>query len=165
MPRSININASDTLNALLTTAGNGEYPPLVSGFIICVSKLFVTDQVCLAQSRKAQRLEDGQKKIGEELHAVVWRLNKRMDGLRSEVNDKFIGLRSEMNGRFDDMNHRFDTLQRMFGLFLCVLRALCGDIIPYPLRQAGSRRRVQGGVSCRHASADAIVYGTYLENT
>ena len=87
-----------------------------------------------------QRLEDGQKKLGEELLAVEWRLNKRMDdlrsdmndkfnGLRSETNDKFIGLRSEMNGRFDDMNHRFDTLQWMFGLFVTIALVILGFVL------------------------------------
>ena len=87
-----------------------------------------------------KRLEDGQKKLGEELLAVEWRLNKRMDdlrsdmndkfnGLRSETNDKFIGLRSEMNGRFDDMNHRFDTLQWMFGLFVTIALVILGFVL------------------------------------
>ncbi len=76
-----------------------------------------------------KRLEDGQKKLGEELLAVEWRLNKRMDDLRSETNDKFIGLRSEMNGRFDDMNNRFDTLQWMFGLFVTIALVILGFVL------------------------------------
>ncbi|MBI5309110.1 MAG: hypothetical protein HZB37_12480 [Planctomycetes bacterium] len=69
-----------------------------------------------------KRLEDGQKKLGEELQAVEWRLNKRMD-------DKFADLRSEMNGRFDDMNHRFDTLQWMFGLFVTIALVILGFVL------------------------------------
>lgn len=69
-----------------------------------------------------KRLEDGQKKLGEELQTVEWRINKRMD-------DKFADLRSEMNGRFDDMNHRFDTLQWMFGLFVTIALVILGFVL------------------------------------
>ena len=80
-----------------------------------------------------KRLEDCQKKLGEELQAVEWRLNKRMDDkfadFRSEINGKFTDLRSEMNGRFDDMNHRFDTLQWMFGLFVTIALVILGFVL------------------------------------
>lgn len=91
-----------------------------------------------------KRLEDSQKKFGEELQAVEWRLNKRMDekfadfrseingkfaDSRSEINGKFTDLRSEMNGRFDDMNHRFDTLQWMFGLFVTIALVILGFVL------------------------------------
>lgn len=69
-----------------------------------------------------KRLEDGQKKLGEDLQTVEWRINKRMD-------DKFADLRSEMNGRFDDMNHRFDTLQWMFGLFVTIALVILGFVL------------------------------------
>ncbi|MEK7358804.1 MAG: hypothetical protein AAB422_00360, partial [Planctomycetota bacterium] len=69
-----------------------------------------------------KRLEDGQKKLGEDLQTVEWRLNKRMD-------DKFADLRSEMNGRFDDINHRFDTLQWMFGLFVTIALVILGFVL------------------------------------
>ncbi|MEK7297063.1 MAG: hypothetical protein AAB069_04095 [Planctomycetota bacterium] len=69
-----------------------------------------------------KRLEDGQKKLGEELQTVEWRINKRMD-------DKFADLRSEMNGRFDDVNHRFDTLQWMFGLFVTIALVILGFVL------------------------------------
>ncbi len=69
-----------------------------------------------------KRLEDCYKKLGEDLQAVEWRLNKRMD-------DKFADFRSEMNGRFDDMNHRFDTLQWMFGLFVTIALVILGFVL------------------------------------
>ena len=69
-----------------------------------------------------KRLEDGQKKLAEELQAVEWRLNKRVD-------DKFTDLRSEMNGRFDDINHRFDTLRWMFGLFVTIALVILGFVL------------------------------------
>lgn len=65
-----------------------------------------------------KRLEDGQKKLAEELQAVEWRLNKRVDDLRSE-----------MNGHFDDINHRFDTLQWMFGLFVTIALVILGFVL------------------------------------
>ncbi len=80
-----------------------------------------------------KRLEDSQKKFGEELQAVEWRLNKHMDDkfadFRSEMNGKFTDLRSEMNGRFDDINHRFDTLQWMFGLFVTIALVILGFVL------------------------------------
>jgi hypothetical protein len=80
-----------------------------------------------------KRLEDCYKKLGEDLQAVEWRLNKRMDekfaDFRSEINGKFADSRSEINGRFDDMNHRFDTLQWMFGLFVTIALVILGFVL------------------------------------
>lgn len=102
-----------------------------------------------------KRLEDGYKKLGEDLQAAELRINKHMDDKfaefrsemigkfadlrsemngkfadsRSEMNSKFADSRSEMNGRFDDINHRFDTLQWMFGLFVTIALVILGFVL------------------------------------
>lgn len=92
---------------------------------------------------KLTRLEEGQKKFGEDLQALDKGLNKRIDDLRSEVNSRFEGvnkriddLHSEMNRRFEgvdrrfeDVNHRFDTLQWMLGLFITIALVIFGFIL------------------------------------
>lgn len=57
------------------------------------------------------RLEEGQKKSGEDLRAMDKGLNKRIDDLRSE------------------MNSRFDTLQWMLGLFITIALVIFGFIL------------------------------------
>lgn len=64
------------------------------------------------------RLEEGQKKSGEDLRAMDKGLNKRIDDLRSE-----------MNSRFGEVNHRFDTLQWMLGLFITIVLVIFGFIL------------------------------------
>lgn len=57
------------------------------------------------------RLEEGQKKSGEDLRAMDKGLNKRIDDLRSE------------------MDSRFDTLQWMLGLFITIALVIFGFIL------------------------------------
>ena len=92
------------------------------------------------------RLEEGQKKFGEDLQAVDKGLNKRIDDLRSEMNSRFEGvnkriddLHSEMNSRFEvvnkriddlhsEMDSRFDTIQWMLGIFITIALVIFGFI-------------------------------------
>jgi uncharacterized protein YlxW (UPF0749 family) len=60
------------------------------------------------------RLEEGQKA-----------LNERIDGVNMHIND----LRAEMNGRFQAMDKRFDTLQRMFGVFITISLVILGFVL------------------------------------
>ncbi len=91
------------------------------------------------------------KGLGERLDAVDKGLNKRIDDLRSEIKgdikglegrldavDKGLnkriddlrdGLRSEMNGRFEEVNHRFDTLQWTLGLFITIALVILGFVL------------------------------------
>lgn len=71
------------------------------------------------------RLEEGQKKFGEDLQALDKGLNKRIDDLHSEMNRRFEGV----DRRFEDVNHRFDTLQWMLGLFITIALVIFGFIL------------------------------------
>ncbi len=58
-----------------------------------------------------KRLEDGQKKLGEDLKAGEWRLNTRIDDLRSE------------------MNSRFDSLHWTLGIFITIALVILGFVL------------------------------------
>jgi len=77
------------------------------------------------------RLEEGQKAIG-----------KRIDDLRAEMNGRIDDLRAEMNGRFQAMDKRFDTLQRMLGLFITISLVILGFV----LRMQWQMQRRQTGL-------------------
>lgn len=94
-----------------------------------------------------KRVEDGQKKLGEDLKAGEWRLNTRIDDLRSEIKgdikalDKRIDdLRSEIKGdskaldkRMDDLrseiNSRFDSLHWTLGIFITIALVILGFVL------------------------------------
>ena len=77
------------------------------------------------------RLEEGQKAI-----------DKRIDDLRAEMNGRIDDLRAEMNGRFQAMDKRFDTLQRMLGLFITISLVILGFV----LRMQWQMQRRQTGL-------------------
>ena len=58
-----------------------------------------------------KRLEDGQKKLGEDMKAGEWRLNTRIDDLRSE------------------MNSRFDSLHWTLGIFITIALVILGFVL------------------------------------
>ncbi len=56
-------------------------------------------------------------------------MNGKFADLRSEMNGKFADLRTEMNGRFEEVNHRFDALQWMLGLFITIALVILGFVL------------------------------------
>lgn len=91
-------------------------------FFILQNSAFAVDTASHITDReiveRLTRLEEGQKKSGEDLRAMDKGLNKRIDDLRSE-----------MNSRFGEVNHRFDTLQWMLGLFITIALVIFGFIL------------------------------------
>lgn len=98
------------------------YPVLTCAlFFILQNSAFAVDTAPHITDReiveKLTKLEEGQKKFGEDLQAVDKGLNKRIDDLRSDMNSRFEGvnkriedLHSEMNSRFEGVNKRIDDL-------------------------------------------------------
>ena len=92
------------------------YPILTYAlFFILQNTVFAVDVAPHITDReiveRLTRLEEGQKKLGEDLQALDKGLNKRIDDLRSE------------------MNSRFDTLQWMLGLFITIALVIFGFIL------------------------------------
>ncbi|MBM4066527.1 MAG: hypothetical protein FJ266_12960 [Planctomycetes bacterium] len=78
------------------------------------------------------RLEEGQKKLEEDLKAIDKGIHKRIDDLRSEV-----------NGRFEEVNHHFGILQWMFGLFVTIAIVILGFVLRMQWQM--HRRQVNDG--------------------
>ncbi len=91
--------------------------PILTGtlFFILQNSAFAVDAAPHITDReiveRLTRLEEGQKKFGEDLRAMDKGLNKRIDDLRSE------------------MDSRFDTLQWMLGLFITIALVIFGFIL------------------------------------
>ena len=90
------------------------------------------------------RLEEGQKAIG-----------KRIDDLRAEMNGRIDDLRAEMNGRFQAMDKRFDTLQRMLGLFITISLVILGFVLRM---QWQMQRRQTGLETAFNAHKDELAF-------
>lgn len=78
---------------------------------------------------KLTRLEEGQKKFGEDLQALDKGLNKRIDDLRSEMNSRFEGVNKRIDDLHSEMDSRFDTIQWMLGLFITIALVIFGFIL------------------------------------
>jgi len=90
------------------------------------------------------RLEEGQKAI-----------DKRIDDLRAEMNGRIDDLRAEMNGRFQAMDKRFDTLQRMLGLFITISLVILGFVLRM---QWQMQRRQTGLETAFNAHKDELAF-------
>jgi len=88
------------------------------------------------------RLEEGQKAIDKRIDDLRAEMNGRIDDLRAEMNGRIDDLRAEMNGRFQAMDKRFDTLQRMLGLFITISLVILGFV----LRMQWQMQRRQTGL-------------------
>ena len=90
------------------------------------------------------RLEEGQKA-----------LNERIDGLGKSLNKRIDDLHTEMNGRFQAMDKRFDTLQRMLGLFITISLVILGFV----LRMQWQMQRRQTGLEATlNAHKDELAF-------
>ena len=75
--------------------------------------------VVAAAVEKAPRITDRE---------IVERLTRLEEGQKA-LNKRFDDLRAEMNGRFQAMDKRFDTLQRMFGVFITISLVILGFVL------------------------------------
>ena len=112
------------------------------------------------------RLEEGQKAIGKRIDDLRAEMNGRIDDLRAEMNGRIddlgaemngrIGdLRAEMNGRFQAMDKRFDTLQRMLGLFITISLVILGFVLRM---QWQMQRRQTGLETAFNAHKDELAF-------
>ena len=85
-----------------------------------------------AAAEKAPRITDRE---------IVERLTRLEEGQKA-IDKRIDDLRAEMNGRFQAMDKRFDTLQRMLGLFITISLVILGFV----LRMQWQMQRRQTGL-------------------
>jgi len=101
------------------------------------------------------RLEEGQKAIDKRIDDLRAEMNGRIDDLRAEMNGRIDDLRAEMNGRFQAMDKRFDTLQRMLGLFITISLVILGFVLRM---QWQMQRRQTGLETAFNAHKDELAF-------
>ena len=52
--------------------------------------------------------------LGSRIEDLREEMNRRFDGLAAEMNRRFEGMATEMNRRFEEVDRRFDRLERWF---------------------------------------------------
>ena len=76
-----------------------------------------------------KRLEDGQKKLGDDLKAGEWRLNTRIDDLRSEIKGDIKALDKRIDDLRSEINSRFDSLHWTLGIFITIVLVILGFVL------------------------------------
>ena len=98
-----------------------------------------------AAAEKAPRITDRE---------IVERLTRLEEGQKA-IDKRIDDLRAEMNGRFQAMDKRFDTLQRMLGLFITISLVILGFVLRM---QWQMQRRQTGLETAFNAHKDELAF-------
>ena len=98
-----------------------------------------------AAAEKAPRITDRE---------IVERLTRLEEGQKA-IGKRIDDLRAEMNGRFQAMDKRFDTLQRMLGLFITISLVILGFVLRM---QWQMQRRQTGLETAFNAHKDELAF-------
>ena len=98
-----------------------------------------------AAAEKAPRITDRE---------IVERLTRLEEGQKA-IGKRIDDLRAEMNGRFQAMDKRFDTLQRMLGFFITISLVILGFVLRM---QWQMQRRQTGLETAFNAHKDELAF-------